>query len=67
MNRAQRRAASRREAKQAVGRQIASAFADYRCPDCSSEQSLVEHAPGVMLLEVRHDATCPTYRAMGKS
>jgi hypothetical protein len=63
-NRAARRAAFRREAKQAVGRQIASAFADYHCPDCLSEQSLVEHGPGVLLLGVRHDETCPSYRAM---
>jgi hypothetical protein len=65
MNRAQRRAASRREAKQAVGRQLATAYAaEYECPDCLSEQSLVEYSPGVLLLEVRHDETCPSYRAM---
>jgi hypothetical protein len=65
MNRAQRRATARREAKQAVGRQMAREYAaDYRCPDCLSEQSLVEHSPGVMVLEVRHDQTCPSYRAM---
>jgi hypothetical protein len=70
MNRAQiraaRRAAFRREAEQAAGRQLAREYAaDYRCPDCLSEQELVEHSPGVMVLEVRHDETCPSYRAMG--
>jgi hypothetical protein len=65
MNRAQRRAAARREAKRDAGRQLATAYADdHRCPDCLSEQSLVQHAPGVMVLEVRHDRTCPSYRAM---
>lgn len=65
MNREQRRAAGRR-AKRQGGQQLAHAYADdYACPDCLSEASLVEHAPGVMLLEVRHDDTCPTYRAMG--
>lgn len=68
MNRAARRAASLREAKQAAGRQLARSFgADYRCPDCLSEQSLMADSPGVMLLVVRHDRTCPSYRAMGRS
>lgn len=34
------------------------------CPDCDAEQVLSEWSPGVLRLEVRHDATCPTWRAM---
>lgn len=44
---------------------LAETFAeDYHCPDCNSETELVELAPGVFHLEVRHDATCPTLRRM---
>lgn len=32
------------------------------CDDCGAHQVLNEHSPGVYLLEIRHDSTCPTYR-----
>ncbi len=32
------------------------------CDDCNAEQVLAEHAPGVFVLEIRHDPTCPTYQ-----
>ncbi len=35
-----------------------------RCPDCDSRARLTAYTPGVLILEVRHDDTCPTYRAM---
>jgi len=35
-----------------------------RCLDCNSRTHLTEPTPGVYLLEVRHDDTCPTYRGM---
>lgn len=34
------------------------------CPDCTATQELTQYSPGVMILEIRHDNTCPTYRAM---
>jgi hypothetical protein len=44
-------------------RQAALALAaGYRCPDCDASTSLTEDAPGVLVLEVAHDATCPQYR-----
>jgi hypothetical protein len=38
--------------------------AGYRCPDCDAETHLDEDAPGVMVLDVEHDPTCPAYTAM---
>jgi len=34
------------------------------CPDCCADTELVQPSPGVHILEVRHDETCPTYRSM---
>lgn len=34
----------------------------YECPDCASDTHLVQVTPGVYVLEVRHDDTCPTLR-----
>ena len=35
------------------------------CPDCNSDiGELVQEAPGVYSITVRHDSTCPRYRAM---
>lgn len=46
---------------------LAAAFAeDYRCPDCASSSDLVEQAPGVFVLTVAHDDTCPTLRRMAR-
>lgn len=38
--------------------------AESLCPDCDAHQQLVEYAPGVGVLEIHHDDTCPTYQAM---
>ncbi len=47
--------------------QLAAAYADaYHCPDCSSTSDLVEQAPGVFVLVVAHDETCPTLRRMAR-
>ncbi|MFF1702581.1 hypothetical protein [Streptomyces sp. NPDC058252] len=32
------------------------------CDDCTAEQGLAEVQPGIWTLNVRHDATCPTWR-----
>ncbi|NYI42048.1 hypothetical protein [Demequina lutea] len=32
------------------------------CGDCNAVQEMREAEPGVWVLEVRHDPTCPTYR-----
>ena len=34
----------------------------YRCPDCNAAKTVTE-TEGVVVLEVRHDETCPFYRA----
>jgi len=34
------------------------------CTDCNAIQELREVEPGVLLLEIQHDATCPTYMAI---
>ncbi|OAV78096.1 hypothetical protein [Dietzia sp. 111N12-1] len=33
------------------------------CPDCDSETRFVTHAPGVYVMEIHHDDTCPDYIA----
>lgn len=38
--------------------------AGYRCPDCNASTSMGEQAPGVFVLEMAHDPTCPIYRAL---
>lgn len=35
------------------------------CPDCAADQTLECVAEGVTVLTVHHDATCPTWAAMG--
>jgi hypothetical protein len=32
------------------------------CPDCLADSELDASAPGVWLLTIRHDPTCPRYR-----
>ncbi len=32
------------------------------CGDCNAVQEMREVEPGVWVLEIRHDPTCPTYR-----
>jgi len=32
------------------------------CGDCTAVQEMSEVEPGVFVLEIRHDPTCPTYR-----
>ncbi len=34
------------------------------CEDCPAEQELREIRPGLHLLEIKHDPTCPFYRAL---
>ncbi len=34
------------------------------CDDCTAYQTVEQQAPGVYLLTVHHDPTCPDYRAM---
>ncbi len=34
------------------------------CDDCAAYRTLEQHAPGVYVLLVHHDDTCPDYRAM---
>jgi hypothetical protein len=35
-----------------------------RCPDCDADAEMVEHSPGMLVLAIRHDGTCPHDRAM---
>ena len=34
------------------------------CPDCDADTELRQDTAGVWQLFIRHDDTCPTYRAM---
>ncbi|MEJ7703490.1 MAG: hypothetical protein WKF47_07435 [Geodermatophilaceae bacterium] len=56
MNREQRRAARRA----GVPADAISYAEHYTCPDCNSDTEL-QVVDGVPLLNVHHDATCPTY------
>lgn len=38
-----------------------SAAFGFQCPDCASDTRLVQVTPGVYVLQVVHDDTCPTY------
>ena len=45
-------------------REMARVFGDMlHCPDCDSDAEMVEHVPGVWLLEVAHESTCPLWRS----
>lgn len=61
MNREQRRRAARRAKGTQLAHQVA---AGYQCPDCNADTQLVEDEPGVFILAVFHDETCPAYTAM---
>jgi len=61
VNRHQRRAAGQRRGVHPGALAIADG---YECPDCNADTELVEVSPGVAVLEVRHNDTCPTYRSM---
>lgn len=63
MNREERRRAARAQRATELPRQIADA---YKCPDCNVDRRLVQDSPGVFVLRVLHDDTCPAYRAMTK-
>ena len=55
----------RRDRNRGVRRALAEQFAGaYRCPDCHAEKALTEHRPGVFVIEVAHDATCPLFAQM---
>lgn len=44
-------------------RRLAATFAaSYRCPDCNATTALNEAAPGLLVLEVQHDETCPEHK-----
>jgi len=60
VNREQRRARARLRA------QLGTVQHSGACPDCDADVSLTEmaDAPGVFVAEVRHDPTCPRYRAI---
>lgn len=34
------------------------------CPDCDAYQVITQEHPGVYVLTVHHDDTCPSYRTM---
>jgi hypothetical protein len=55
MNRRQRRAAGQRRYGPRDLKQAAA------CPDCGSDVSVIEVAPGVYQAEVRHDDCCPWF------
>lgn len=60
MNRANRR----RRTREAPA-SIRAFAATYRCPDCLSEMTCpVQDRFGIWRIEVRHDDTCPTWRAI---
>lgn len=64
MNRRERRAAARRRPPAPLGLPLAAAVR-YRCPDCLSENGTpTTGSAGVWRVEIRHDDTCPTYRAL---
>jgi hypothetical protein len=33
------------------------------CPDCTSTQTMVEVAPGIVVVSIGHDDTCPWWQA----
>lgn len=66
MNREQRRQAERDRHRRAI-REGVRAHADRHgaCPDCDAHLTIRDDGSGVLVAEVRHDDTCPAYRAMG--
>lgn len=65
MNREQRRAAGRRQSHQPAASAL-DAMTGHRipggCDDCTAYQTVEQHAPGLYVLAVHHDLTCPEYR-----
>ena len=51
--------------RDAFGRRLARH--DGGCPDCGAYSELFDSGGGVYVLAVRHDETCPSYRAMERS
>lgn len=51
----------RRERNRDARRAALAIAARYRCPDCDATTALTEAAPGVLVLDVAHDETCPNY------
>ncbi|MGI8693512.1 MAG: hypothetical protein ACR2JK_11545 [Geodermatophilaceae bacterium] len=64
MNREQRRAAGQRGTRRPAGSAL-DAMTGHRipggCDDCTAYQTVEQQAPGVYLLAVHHDDTCPDY------
>ncbi|BFP50649.1 hypothetical protein SCMC78_04560 [Streptomyces sp. CMC78] len=53
-----------------VARVLTEALLDHRmnpCGDCLATAELTEVKPGIVMLEVKHDLTCPTYRAKNQN
>ena len=50
-----------------VTRLLAQAMTDSRvaaCEDCIARKELTEIRPGLFTLEIKHDPTCPFFRAL---
>jgi hypothetical protein len=58
VNRRQRRAAGQRRG---VHPGVLAIADGYECPDCNADTELVQVSPGVHVLEVRHDDSCPWF------
>ena len=75
MNREQRRSAGQRGPTQQADRQPVGSVLDAvtghqipgGCDTCTAFQTITQHAPGVFLLNVFHDDTCPELRRMTRS
>ena len=37
----------------------------YHCPDCASTSQIVTVSPGVFVMQVAHDSTCPWLASKG--
>ncbi|MCV7222960.1 hypothetical protein [Mycolicibacterium elephantis] len=51
---------NRRERRQHVPANVRALAAAKRCPDCLSTVDPIQMRPGLWIVEVRHDQTCPT-------
>jgi len=60
-NRRQRRT---RRLEASPGAQVRAFAEGYRCLDCLADTELINPSPSVFVLNVRHDATCPSYARM---
>lgn len=63
MNHSERRRAAARDRTRPMNPLFEAFARTYVCPDCCADVELVIQ-DGVHILAVRHDDTCPAYRAM---